>query len=51
MKYKLLSGIALSMAISVPSLLQAADYIIDTEKAHAFIQFRIKHLGYSWLFI
>ncbi len=27
----------------------AAKYIIDTEGAHAFIQFRIKHLGYSWL--
>ncbi len=49
MKYKLFSSIALSVAILVPSLLQAADYVIDTEKAHAFIQFRIKHLGYSWL--
>ena len=28
----------------------AADYKIDTEGAHAFIQFRIKHLGYSWLY-
>jgi polyisoprenoid-binding protein YceI len=27
----------------------AADYLIDTQGAHAFIQFRIKHLGYSWL--
>lgn len=27
----------------------AADYVIDTAKAHAFIQFKIKHLGYSWL--
>jgi len=49
MKYKLLSSIALTVALTVPSLLQAADYVIDTEKAHAFIQFRIKHLGYSWL--
>jgi len=49
MKYKLLSSIALAIAVTVPSLLQAADYVIDTEKAHAFIQFRIKHLGYSWL--
>jgi len=49
MKYKLISSIALSIVFSVPSLLQAADYVIDTEKAHAFIQFRIKHLGYSWL--
>ncbi|HEC72833.1 MAG TPA: YceI family protein [Methylophaga aminisulfidivorans] len=27
----------------------AADYVIDTEKAHAFIDFRIQHLGYSWM--
>jgi polyisoprenoid-binding protein YceI len=27
----------------------AEDYVIDTEKAHAFIQFKISHLGYSWL--
>ena len=28
---------------------QAEQYVIDTKDAHAFIQFRIKHLGYSWL--
>ena len=27
-----------------------ADYVIDTKGAHAFIQFRISHLGYSWLY-
>jgi len=27
----------------------AATYKIDTEGAHAFVQFRIQHLGYSWL--
>ncbi len=27
----------------------AVDYTIDTKGAHAFIQFKIKHLGYSWL--
>ena len=27
----------------------AADYLIDTEGAHAFIQFKISHLGYSWV--
>lgn len=27
----------------------AADYVIDTKGAHAFIQFKIQHLGYSWL--
>ena len=28
---------------------QAADYNIDVAGAHASIQFKIKHLGYSWL--
>jgi len=27
----------------------AADYKIDTKGAHAFVTFKIKHLGYSWL--
>jgi polyisoprenoid-binding protein YceI len=29
---------------------QAAVYKVDTQGAHAFVQFRIKHLGYSWLY-
>ena len=28
----------------------AEDYKIDIEGQHAFIQFKIKHLGYSWLY-
>ena len=28
---------------------QAADYVVDTKGAHASINFKIKHLGYSWL--
>lgn len=39
----------LAAALALPGLGQAADYVIDTEKAHAFIQFRISHLGFSWL--
>ena len=27
----------------------AADYQVDIKGAHAFINFKIKHLGYSWL--
>lgn len=27
----------------------AADYIIDKEGQHAFVNFKISHLGYSWL--
>lgn len=33
--------------LSLPA--SAADYVIDTKGAHASINFRIKHLGYSWL--
>ncbi|AGY91586.1 hypothetical protein SPICUR_02915 [Spiribacter curvatus] len=33
--------------LSAPAM--AADYVIDTEGAHASINFRISHLGYSWL--
>ena len=29
---------------------KAEDYIIDTKGMHAFVQFRIQHLGYSWLY-
>ena len=28
---------------------QAADYTIDNKGAHASINFKVKHLGYSWL--
>ena len=31
------------------SNVQAANYKVDIEGAHAFVQFKIKHLGYSWL--
>ena len=31
------------------STVQAADYKVDVKGAHAFVQFKIKHLGYSWL--
>jgi polyisoprenoid-binding protein YceI len=27
----------------------AAEYKLDTEGTHAFIQFKIQHLGYSWI--
>jgi polyisoprenoid-binding protein YceI len=37
------------LLLSLAGMAQAADYLIDTKGAHAFIQFHIKHLGYSWL--
>ena len=37
----------IAAVLSAPA--SAADYVIDTDKAHASINFRIKHLGFSWL--
>lgn len=38
----------LSLAMALPA--QAAEnYVIDTKGQHAFIQFKVQHLGYSWL--
>lgn len=45
-RFKLL---LLCMMLSVPFVSRASDYQIDTKDTHAFIQFRISHLGYSWL--
>ena len=39
--------LAAALALTGPA--RAADYVIDTAKAHASIEFRIKHLGFSWL--
>ena len=49
MKIKTLTAIALAAAVVLPSQVLAEKYAIDTKGAHAFIQFRIQHLGYSWL--
>lgn len=50
MTLSLLRGSLMAAALALPGLATAADYVIDTAKAHAFIQFRIQHLGYSWLY-
>lgn len=42
----ILSGI---IAIGFSLSAQAATYDIDDKGAHAFIQFKVSHLGYSWL--
>jgi polyisoprenoid-binding protein YceI len=40
----------LGMSSSSFSVQAAAEhYTIDTEGMHAFIAFKVKHLGYSWL--
>ncbi|MFN0217316.1 MAG: YceI family protein [Hyphomicrobium sp.] len=42
-----LAIIAALLATSLPAA--AAEFVIDTKGAHASINFRIKHLGFSWL--
>lgn len=44
---KLLLAASITAMMAIPA--QAADYVIDTQGAHAFVQFKISHLGYSWL--
>ncbi len=43
---KLVLGVSAALAFSA---VQAAEYEIDTKGAHASINFKIQHLGYSWL--
>ncbi len=50
MNRSLLRATALAIALGVPAAALAETYVIDTAKAHASIHFRIKHLGYSWLY-
>lgn len=42
-----LAALILTIGASSPAL--AANYVIDSKGAHASINFKIKHLGYSWL--
>ncbi len=45
---KFVIAAAMSTLLTMPAV-HAADYVIDTQGAHAFIQFKVSHLGYSWL--
>lgn len=38
-----------SLFTGLSSPVNAADYKLDIEGTHAFIQFKIQHLGYSWI--
>jgi polyisoprenoid-binding protein YceI len=49
MKVKWLPLALIAAALAAIGPAHAADYVIDTAKAHASINFRIKHLGFSWL--
>lgn len=47
---KTIAALALGSALFAAGQAMAADYKIDKEGQHAFIEFRIKHLGYSWVY-
>jgi polyisoprenoid-binding protein YceI len=47
---KPLGAVVLAGVLTLPATVTAEKYEIDTRGAHAFVQFRIQHLGYSWLY-
>ena len=52
---KLLRSFLLAAVVGGLTLIPATasasgEYVIDTDGAHAFVQFRINHLGFSWLY-
>ncbi len=46
---KTLLAIGLTMASVMPLSVNAADYVIDTKGAHASVNFKVSHLGYSFI--
>nr|WP_318382065.1 YceI family protein [uncultured Enterobacter sp.] len=47
---KSLLGLTLGALLFTTGSAVAAEYKIDKEGQHAFVNFRIQHLGYSWLY-
>lgn len=47
---KTLLTLSAASLLGTSLLASAADYKFDKEGQHAFVQFRIQHLGYSWLY-
>jgi polyisoprenoid-binding protein YceI len=47
---KTLAALALGTALLTAGQAMAADYTIDKEGNHAFVNFKISHLGYSFIF-
>ncbi|EEY99221.1 hypothetical protein VOA_001570 [Vibrio sp. RC586] len=46
---KTLMAVGLAAVMSIPFAANAADYVIDTKGAHASINFKVNHLGYSYI--
>ncbi len=48
-RLSLLAAFVMAVVIMLPGALRAEEYVIDTKKSHAFIEFKISHLGFSWI--
>lgn len=46
---KLIIATALTGALALPINAMAADYTVDTKGAHASVNFKVSHLGYSYI--
>ena len=44
-----ISAVAFGLALFAGAPAEAADYTIDSKGQHASVNFRVKHLGFSWL--
>ncbi|MBN2866682.1 MAG: YceI family protein [Thiotrichales bacterium] len=44
-----MTGIALGLSLSAMAYAEPVNYAIDTGGMHASVNFKIQHLGYSWL--
>ncbi|MFO6423398.1 YceI family protein [Motilimonas sp. KMU-193] len=49
MKKQLTAAILSAGLFAAATPVMAADYVIDTRGAHASINFKVNHLGYSWV--
>lgn len=47
---KTFAALTLGTALLGAGNLMAADYAVDKQGQHAFVNFKISHLGYSWLY-
>ena len=46
---KTLAALAIGTALLSAGQVMAADYVVDKEGQHAFVDFKISHLGYSFI--
>lgn len=47
---KTLAALAIGSALLTAGQAMAADYVVDKEGQHAFVDFKISHLGYSFIY-